>query len=347
MTSIMNQLAKKIGQEPASELKRALDAQTKEIKALRAELKKMTDAAAKAKATPAPEPKPLSKLDLFRSRYAQDFSEGELQLLYRFVDDKRKWLAGTTPWYTEGAKSWLSVNVRPSDSVVEFGGGRSTVWWCSKVNRASVVEASPEWTFWLLLYLHEHPEYLKNLRMHFIPAEWNPTFASLSKRYWVNNREVLAESDVYRMEADLSSTSVLKGHNLLVLDGAIRNYVLCRIGLEDRFKDFEMIIIDNTESKNNSFLADHYLKDLPFTRLDFVAGPHDLVPEHQKGKHISTIYVREDRMSQSQPVELGRGYLLTDEERAAHQHDNPPSDEALLKRIAKSEDYVRKHYLDG
>jgi hypothetical protein len=339
-------MATNIGQEATDELQSVIDTQAKEIRGLRAELKKMAESlkASQAKAAAAEVVKPLKGMDLFRSRYGSDFSEGELQLLYRFVDDKRKWLSGTSPWYTEGAKSWLSVNVRPNDSVIEYGGGRSTVWWCSMVNRASVVEASPEWTFWLLFYLHEHPSLLKNLRMHFVPAEWNPDFSSLSKRYWVNNREVLAESDVYRMESDLSSTAQLAGHNILVLDGAIRNFVLCRIGIEDRFKDFEMIIIDNTEAKNNSFLADHYLKDLPFTRLDFVAGPHDLVPEHQKGKHITTIYVHEDRLSKCEPVELGRRYLLTDEERAAHQHQTQPSDEALLKRIAKAERHVRQHY---
>lgn len=341
MPPTLDKTATQIGQDAADELQSVIDSQAKEITALRAEMKKMAATLKASQATA----KPLKGLDLFRSRYGADYSETELQLLYRFISDKRKWLSATSPWYTEGAKSWLSVNVRPNDSVIEYGGGRSTVWWCSQVNRASVVEASPEWTFWLLFYLHEHPSLLKNLRMHFIPAEWNPDFSSLSKRYWLNNREVLAESDVYRMESDLSSTALLAGHNILVLDGAIRNYVLCRIGIEERFKDFEIIIIDNTEAKNNSFLADHYLKDLPFTRMDFVAGPHDKVPEHQNGKHITSVYVHESRLPQCEDVELGRRYLLSDEERAAHQHsESQPSEDALLKRIAKTEHYVRQHY---
>ncbi|WP_298817932.1 hypothetical protein [uncultured Roseibium sp.] len=266
------------------------------------------------------------------------------RLLHRFISDKHDWLSKATPWYTEGAKSWLAANVVSSDRVVEYGGGRSTVWWCQHTERASVMEASPEWTFWLLLYLFDRPDALKNLRMHFVPAEWNPDFSKLSKRYWSDNRSALNESDVRRMEKDLTDPSILNGHNILVLDGAIRGRLMARFGMLDVFKDFEMVVIDNTEARVNSFSADYYFKGLPFQRLDFVAGTYDVVPDHQNGAHITSIYVREDRMKSERKINLGRPYKLSDEERDRHQNKGQRSDEEILKKIREDESYVNMYF---
>jgi hypothetical protein len=271
------------------------------------------------------------------------FSTPEAQLLWRYVTDKRAWLDGATPWYTEGAKSWLASNVLKTDSALEFGGGRSTIWWCGQVHRASLVEASPEWTIWILLHLFSRPELLKNLRLHFVPAEWNPSFQGNKKRYWSQNRAALAETDVLRMEADLTALSGLADrHNILVLDGAIRGYVLARFGIEKRFGDFDMIVIDNTESDQNAFVADYYLADKGYERLDFVAGPLDVVPAHQNGKHITSIYVSKARIATETPIHLGRPYRLTDEQRRAHQHEHQATPAQLVAKIESNERYVRE-----
>jgi hypothetical protein len=272
-------------------------------------------------------------------------STKQSRLLHRFISDKQDWLSKATPWYTEGAKSWLSANVVSSDRVIEYGGGRSTVWWCQHTERASVMEASPEWTFWLLLYLFDRPEALKNLRLHFVPAEWNPDFSKLSKRYWSDNRLALNEADVRRMEKDLTDPSTLNGHNILVIDGAIRGRLMARFGMLGVFKDFEIVVIDNTEARVNSFSADHYFKGLPFQRLDFVAGPYDMVPDHQGGAHITTIYVREDRMKTAREINLGRPYKLSDAERDSHQNKGQRSDEDILKKIREDEEYVKTYFV--
>ncbi|MFN3259442.1 MAG: hypothetical protein ACE37J_02675 [Pikeienuella sp.] len=276
---------------------------------------------------------------VFESMLGSLLSLEQCRLLHRFVSDKHEWLNAASPWYTEGAKTWLSANVRYTDSVIEYGGGRSTIWWCLRTQRASLVEASPEWTIWILLYLYNRPEALKNLRLHFTPAEWNPSFQKLSKRYWLSHRAALNEGDVIRMESDLADPRLLNGHNILVLDGAIRYFVMCRFGALKLFEQFEMVIVDNTEARNNSFVADHYFKDLPFRRLDFVAGPNDIIPGHQSGAHITSVYVREDRFAGSTPIDIGRSYTLTDAERDAYQNPGQADDDTIHKLIKHYERY--------
>jgi len=334
----MQDVKKKTDETEVTRLTALLEAQERKLSALRKEIQELR---IKPRIT-ATEIRADHKT--FEDMLGAVLSVDQCRLLHRFVSEKEPWLNDATPWYTEGAKSWLSANVRKSDRVIEYGGGRSTIWWCQHTERASVVEASPEWTFWLLLYLFDRPEALKNLRMHFVPAEWNPNFKNLSKRYWKKNRAALNEADVYRMESDLSDPRRLEGHNVLVLDGAIRHAVMVRFGMLNVLEKFEIIVIDNTEARRNSFIADHYFKDLPFTRLDFFAGPYDDIPEHQAGRHITSIYVREDRLKCEIPIKLGRPYKLTDEERDKHQAAGQIGDEDLLKYIRSQERYVNEFF---
>lgn len=270
---------------------------------------------------------------------AMAFPPRILRLIQEYFDGKMDWLAAATPWLTEGAKSWLAENIRATDQVLEFGAGRSTIWWCSRVNRVTVVEASPDWTLWVLLYLYGRPELLKNVRYYFVPAEWNPTFSSGLRRYWKDNRASLNEADILSLERDLVSAP-FRGHNVLLFDGSLRKHVFIRAADSGMFDEAEVVIVDNTESQWNSEAADLLLNG--FVRLDFAAGKLDQIPSHQNGRHITTIFVRPARLESSRDVAVAHEPRMTSDERRKHQLPSTLGEGAVAREIAEIRAYMQK-----
>ncbi|MBD9542960.1 hypothetical protein IB276_26290 [Ensifer sp. ENS04] len=219
------------------------------------------------------------------------------RLLTEYQQDKRQWLNLGTPWTTEGSKSWLARNIGPTDRALEFGAGRSTVFWARQAGKVTVVEGSPDWTFWTLFYLYEHPHLMKKVRWHFCPTEWNPDFPKGARRYWTENRGSLDANDVTDLERDLASVS-FSGNNVVLFDGNIRKHVFLYQVAQMNFDEVEVIVIDNCENMWTSETAGALIRP-DFERLDFVAGPLDDVPSHQKGKHITSVFVRKDRFARS------------------------------------------------
>lgn len=231
------------------------------------------------------------------------------RLVQEFNGSVRDYLAQGMPWITEGAKAWCTANIGHTDKVLEFGAGRSTIFWASRAERVTVVEGSPDWTMYLLMYLYTNPSLMKRVRLYFSPAEWNSTLKGdpVFKRYWGENRSSLCISDISALERDLIRP-VFKGHNVVLFDGNIRNKMFIRHMAEIDFDEVEVIIIDNTESVSALYLAEAIMPKR-YKRMDFVACNMDKteIPAHQKGKHITSIYVTEDRLSRSAPVKVEQG----------------------------------------
>lgn len=249
-----------------------------------------------------------------------------------YRSEKRdQWLGSGTPWYTEGAKAWLDANILPTDNVLEFGGGRSTIFWATRAGRLTCVEASPNWFLWVYMHLYEHPDLLKRVRLHFIPCEWNPNFESGRRRYWLENRPALNTQDVFNLERDLV-TANFPGHNVITFDGSLRKPVFVYQLTKANFDEIELIVIDNAEDAFNSYLADRMIPP-EFTRLDFVAGSRDEVPPHQKGKHITTVFAKKRRAETAAPVRTETPTTLTEEERRPFMFHQPWSDDDVARAI--------------
>lgn len=230
-----------------------------------------------------------------------DSSPNSLErLLHQYQKGHVRWLNSGTPWLTEGAKSWLARNISCNDKVLEFGAGRSTIFFARQAARVTTVEASPDWTFWTLFYLYQHPYLLKKVRIHFCPAEWNPSFPDGIRRYWKENRRSLDSNDVYEMERDLSSVE-FPGNNVVFFDGNLRSIVFLQQIKKMNFNEVEIIIIDNTESAWNSEVCGKLIPS-NYKRLDFVPGSTDIIPPWQNKKHITSIWIRNDRFERSVDV---------------------------------------------
>lgn len=242
-----------------------------------------------------------------------------------------QWLGLRTPWFTEGAKSWLASNVNRADKVLEFGAGRSTIFFAAQAARVTTVEASPDWFLWVYMYLYNNPDLMKRARLHFMPTEWNPSFENGKRRYWTENTELLDEKDVTDLERDLI-TAKHEGNNVLMFDGSLRGPVFVYQISQTDFSNIDMVIIDNTELGFNSIAGDFMIPQ-SFIRMDFVAGSKDDIPAHQNGKHITSIYVSPARLKNSIEVETETQTHLNPEQRAPFILGDPMNDAGFKRRL--------------
>jgi hypothetical protein len=56
---------------------------------------------------------------------------------------------GPLPWYTYAAIDFLSAQDFAGRSILEFGGGQSTMWWANRAERVVALEGDPEWVEYL------------------------------------------------------------------------------------------------------------------------------------------------------------------------------------------------------
>lgn len=249
------------------------------------------------------------------------------------------WLGEGVPWYTRGAREWCEANLTDQDEVLEYGGGKSTVFFARKCKSVLTVEASPYWTTWLMMYFFDKPDLMKRVRLHYVPAEWNPSFKSGRKKYWTENFKSLDLKDVRSLEHDLIFP-IHSGKNIVVFDGSLRGpvmvYQLSKIDLSS----VDAIIVDNTELPFNFQVLDLLVSDR-FERLDFAAGPRDDVPKNQNGKHITTVLVAKDRLARSKPNTVDVP-LASGDDWASHLIRPPFAVDELTARINTITDAVRE-----
>ncbi|THV10582.1 hypothetical protein [Rhizobium rhizophilum] len=254
------------------------------------------------------------------------------QWVRKLVSTRLPWLAAETPWFTASSVLWLEANLLRSDRVLEYGGGRSSIWWAKHVEGVTTVEASADWAAAILAHAMSRPDLLKRLRIYMAPADWNPSFNSGLKPYWKQN-DVLSEEDALLMERDLL-TPTFDGHNVWAFDGAVRPLVMMK-RMHDDTSNVDIIVVDNTESQFTSALADELIPADHFTRLDFCARPGDPIPDHQEGKHITSIFVRPDRLRSAKIAETPYPTALTRELRLQHQESSDLSDDGLKGAMEK------------
>ena len=224
--------------------------------------------------------------------------------------------------------------------MLEFGTGRSTIFFAAQAARVTTVEASPGWFLWVYMYLYKHPNLMKRARLHFMPTEWNPSFEKGRRRYWTENANQLDTEDIASLERDLITVSH-EGNNVLMFDGSLREPVFVYQVSNANFDEVDMVIIDNTELDFNS-LAGDFMIPPDFVRLDFVAGSKDQIPPHQKDKHITSIYISSKRFALSKPVETETPVTLTAEEREPFVLGEPMDARGFRSRLGAITDHINR-----
>mgnify|MGYP005847534923 CR=1 FL=1 len=146
-----------------------------------------------------------------------------------------EWKNPGAPWLTPYAVSLIDELIRPTDYLLEFGSGRSTIWLAQRCRAIVSVEHDKEW------FEKVSPQ-IKNLSnvdyRHAkleAPAGHVPPYLSLLDEFPDESFDVLINDGRLRHLVAEKATSKLKPGGLLVLDNAERYLPqLCQISdLED------------------------------------------------------------------------------------------------------------------
>ena len=229
-------------------------------------------------------------------------------------------LSYAVPWFASDSISWLEHNLRPDDSVLEFGGGRSTLFFLGRCNWVTTVETSPEWTVGLLEYLTAHPNLYRRWQLHHIPVDWSPNWDHRSGGYWGRNDVSLDWRSARELERRyLGGWGNTDDHTVLVIDGGLRSHLYVLFAEHDLYRRFEIVVIDNMERRFPAMLFGE-LDPSDFERFDFVAGSFDnKLPAELDGRQVTTVFVRRDRLAAVTDVETENPYSWSQDDLIKHQ----------------------------
>jgi predicted O-methyltransferase YrrM len=123
------------------------------------------------------------------------------------------------PWLTPQAVRLLEGWLKPTDRMLEFGSGRSTLWFARHVNTLVSVEHNPLWYERVEALLKE--QQLKNVTYLKKSIEGSPAeYALVPGQFEDNSLDVILVDGRLRDECANASLSKLKPGGLLVLDNA-------------------------------------------------------------------------------------------------------------------------------
>lgn len=258
-------------------------------------------------------------------------ANGVKEILDSYQEFGHEWLTSGSPWFTQDSISWLENNIMCSDTVSEVGAGRSTLWWLSRVNMVHSIETSPDWTLQLFLELYQHPHLLKRFKLTYVPADWHPSWKAGRKDYWQKHQTCLTLDDVFRLQIEYLDVIKSLNSTVLCLDGGIRGYTMVLLKQLREIDRFELVIVDNTESRFHSMYFDKEFMS-NFKRLDFVRGTLNQFPDNPKKHHVTTIFVRNDRWNTASASKTENKIIWDEEELAEFQDFTPDSDSIEVVR---------------
>ncbi len=249
------------------------------------------------------------------------------------------------PWFASDAVTWLDANMVGTDRVLEFGGGRSTVYLLGRCQAVTTSETSPQWTRVLLDYLAKRPNLYRRWSLRHVPVDWAPNWTHREKGYWGECDVSLSWADARALEKRyLDEALEIGDHNVVLIDGGLRSHLYVLYAERNLYEQFEIIIIDNTE---HSFPAQYFagLKLEGFTRFDFVAGSFDnKLPADKDGFQVTTIYVRQDRLPRVVEVETEHPSRWDEGDLVAHQLFEPGPEAA--EKARHWEQRIRQELID-
>jgi hypothetical protein len=187
---------------------------------------------------------------------------------------------------TDGAIDFIESMLRPTDTVIEFGGGWSSLFWAKRSAFTLTVEANWEWASKIIKEAAAHPDLMTRWQLKFVPSDWNPDDTRL-KPYWDANKYYLS-SDICNQMAD-RYLAIDFEPDVFVIDGSIRPENIKRVDQYLKNKSrVRMVVVDNMESL------------LPYTKDKFVGfQQHDFhefdlkkIPVHQRGKWCTSCWIR-------------------------------------------------------
>ncbi len=130
------------------------------------------------------------------------------------------------PWIAPAAVDFLEGYLKPTDRVLEFGSGRSTLWFAERVHHITSVEHNPDWHRQISIKIAEKGYSNVSYFLHQKQADSVP--ASQSEYVLVTQSIPSASLDavlvdgIYRAQCVLQSLSLIADGGALVIDNVNR-----------------------------------------------------------------------------------------------------------------------------
>lgn len=129
------------------------------------------------------------------------------------------------PWLTHDAISILSSALRKSDNGLEYGSGRSTLWFAQRTHSLISVETSGVWVDRVDQMIAEQG--LKNIKYIHIPTDpqiaddpYRAPYTRVDDSIAMESLDYVLVDGVYRDECALRAVELLKPGGILILDNA-------------------------------------------------------------------------------------------------------------------------------
>lgn len=155
---------------------------------------------------------------------ARSFSHWTVRYLLNRSREKlyRKMHPGV-PWFAPQAVSFLEDYLLPVDDGLEFGSGRSTIWFASRVHHLTSVEHNAEWVEKVRLMLMERS--IANVDMIHQPRLEHPDqdidqsgYVQVTGRFNPESLDFVVIDGIYRAQCAWRSLPLLKRNGILIID---------------------------------------------------------------------------------------------------------------------------------
>jgi hypothetical protein len=126
------------------------------------------------------------------------------------------------PWITRTAHDVLESYLRKTDVGLEFGSGRSTVWFARRVARLTSVESDPEWHQRVASRLASAQ--ISNVESHLFPGPevagkgHESAYANVAQTFAPNSLDFVLVDGLYRDACALLSLDKIRPGGLLIID---------------------------------------------------------------------------------------------------------------------------------
>jgi len=122
-----------------------------------------------------------------------------------------------SPWLTSSAVSILSTYLKNSDIGLEWGSGRSTVWFAERVKHLVSVEDNHEW----YQRVKEKLDYLKLNNTKYLLSTDRESYIGAADQFQENSLDfVLVDGRDYRSTCAVKAVSKVRTGGVIVLDNA-------------------------------------------------------------------------------------------------------------------------------
>jgi predicted O-methyltransferase YrrM len=130
------------------------------------------------------------------------------------------------PWLAPAAIDFLAGYLNASDDMLEFGSGRSTLWFAHRVHHISSVEHNPEWYAKIShrisdLSIANISYFLHPKQEDSVPAA-ESNYVKATSQFQPSSLDVVLVDGTYRAQCVLQSMPLMKSGGILVIDNVNR-----------------------------------------------------------------------------------------------------------------------------